>query len=105
MVKKYAHYILIEVLVDYIILSAIIMKSVKTQKAKMKFAKEPFCFGEFLISLPSKVITGANIEDSFFELTKDIDKFYIGCAILETVRTIVVSGEKNVELFIETLKD
>lgn len=29
MVKKYAHYILIEVLVDYIILSAIIMKSVK----------------------------------------------------------------------------
>ncbi len=85
-------------------LMQVIMKSVKTQKAKMKFAKEPFCFGEFLISLPSKVITGANIEDSFFELTKDIDKFYIGCAILETIRTIVVPGEKNVELFIETLK-
>lgn len=82
----------------------VVMKSVKTQKAKMKFAKEPFCFGEFIISLPSKIITSVEVEDNFFDVTRDIDKFYIACAILDTIRTIVVPGEKNIELFIETLK-
>ena len=81
-----------------------IMKSVKSDKAKMRFAKEPFCFGEYLIAMPSKIITNVEIEDNFYVLTKDIDKFYLACAILETVKTVVVAGEKNVELFIETLK-
>lgn len=80
------------------------LKSVKSDKAKMKFAKEPFCFGEFLISLPSKIITNVNVEDSFFEVTKNIDKFYIACAILDIVKTVLPVGEKNPALFIETLK-
>ena len=69
-----------------------IMKSVKSDKAKMRFAKEPFCFGEYLIAMPSKIITNVEVEDNFYVLTKDIDKFYLACAILETVKTVVVAG-------------
>ena len=51
--------------------------------ATLKFAKEPFCFGDFYIS--AKTITNVDVEDSFYDLTKDIDKFYVACAILETI--------------------
>ena len=81
-----------------------ILKSVKSVTAKFKYAKEPFCFGEFLISMPSKVITGVEIESTFFEITKNIDKFYIACAILETLKSVLVAGEKNPPLFVESLK-
>ena len=80
------------------------LKSVKTEKAKLKFAKEPFCFGEFLIGVPSKVITSVEVEDNFYDLTKNIDKFYLACAILDAVKTVLPSGEKNPALFVETLK-
>ena len=80
------------------------LKSVKTEKAKLKFAKEPFWFGEFLITLPSKVITSVDIEDNFYDLTKNIDKFYIACAILDAVKTVLPANEKNPALFVETLK-
>lgn len=81
-----------------------VLKSVKSEKAKLKFAKEPFCFGEFLIALPSKIITSVEVKDSFFELTKNLDKLYSACAILETVKTVLPVGEKNPALFVETLK-
>lgn len=81
-----------------------VLKSVKSEKAKLKFAKEPFCFGEFLISIPSKIITSVEVEDSFFELTKNIDKLYIACAILDAVKTVLPQGEKNPAMFVETLK-
>lgn len=80
------------------------LKSVKSEKAKLKFAKEPFCFGEFLITLPSKVITSVDVRDSFYEITKDLDKLYCACAILDTVKTVLPQGEKNPALFVETLK-
>ncbi|MBO7508467.1 MAG: DNA repair protein RecO [Clostridia bacterium] len=80
------------------------LKSVKSSTAKFKYAKEPFCFGEFLIAMPSKVITGVEVENTFFEITKNIDKFYIACAILETIKTVVSSFEPNPQLFVESLK-
>ncbi len=80
------------------------LKSVKSSTAKFKYAKEPFCFGEFILSLPSKVITSVEVENTFFEITKNIDKYYIACAILETVKTALVEGEPNPQLFVEVLK-
>lgn len=80
------------------------LKSVKSNSAKLKFAKEPFCFGEFVISMPSKIITNATCENNFYELTLNIDKFYIACAILEIVKTVLKPGETNPALFVETLK-
>lgn len=80
------------------------LKSVKSSTAKFKYAKEPFCFGEFILTLPSKVITSVEVENTFFEITKNIDKYYIACAILETVKTALVEGEPNSQLFVEVLR-
>lgn len=80
------------------------LKSVKTEKAKLKFAKEPFCFGEFLITLPSKIITDVVVEDCFYGLTKNIDKLFMACAVLDTIKTVLPPGESNPFLFVETLK-
>lgn len=80
------------------------LRSVKAPKAKLKFAKELFCFGDFFIDTPSMIVTGVDVENNMFELTKDIDKYYIACAILEVVNTIALVNEQNAPLFVETLK-
>lgn len=80
------------------------MKGVRGEKAKMKFAKEPFCFGEYLIeegkSIP--VVTGVDIIDSFYGIASDIEKYYEGCAILDIVSRL--GKESNPVLFIELIK-
>ena len=80
------------------------MKGVRGDKAKMKFAKEIFCFGEFIIeegkAIP--VVTGVDIIDTFYGLASDIDKYYEGCAILDIVSKM--GGESNPSIFIELIK-
>lgn len=80
------------------------MKGVRGDKAKMKFAKEVFCFGDFIIeegkAIP--VVTGVDIIDSFYGLASDIDKYYEGCAILDIISKM--GGESNPPLFIELVK-
>lgn len=80
------------------------MKGVRGDKAKMKFAKEIFCFADFIIeegkNIP--VVTGADIIDNFYGLSQDIDKYYEACAILDIVSKH--SGESNPQLFIDIIK-
>ena len=79
------------------------MKGVRGEKAKLKMAKEPFCFGEFVIEKgKSAIVTQVEIIDSFYDLTKDLDKYYEGCAILDIVKQI--TDQKDPQIFIETLK-
>ncbi len=79
-------------------------RGVKTKNAKLKFAKEIFCFGEWTIAKPSNIATSVNVEESFFDVTKDLDKFYCGCAILEVVKTCASYEEQNPLLFVQLLK-
>lgn len=80
------------------------MRGVRGEKAKMKFAKEIFCFGEYIIEegKAGPVVVGVDIIDNFFGLSADIDKYYEGCAILDMVSK--VSSESNPTLFIEIIK-
>ncbi len=80
------------------------MKGVRGEKAKLKMAKEPFCFGEFVIEKGSGsgVVTQVEIIDNFYDLTKDLDKFYEGCAILDLARA--VANESDPRIFIELLQ-
>lgn len=82
-----------------------VMRGVKGEKAKLKSAKEIFAFGDYIIENTKgmNVVTQADIIDSFFALTQDLDKFYEGCAILDIVKKIT-RDEPNPQLFIETLK-
>ena len=80
------------------------MKGVRGDKAKMKFAKEIFCFADFIFEegklLP--VVTAVDIIDNFYGLSQDIDKYYEACAILDIVSK--VGNESNPSLFIAIIK-
>ena len=81
------------------------MRGVRGEKAKLKSAKEIFSFGEYIIENTKgmNIITQAEVIDSFFALTQDLDKFYEGCAILDIINK-VIKENSNPALFIETLK-
>ena len=80
---------------------------VKKPNAKLKAAKELFCFAEFEMAKKGDflTITSANIIETFHNLTSDIDKFYAGCLILEVLKTVGKENQKNELLFLETLKN
>ena len=80
---------------------------VKKPTAKLKVAKEIFCFAEF--DLFSKntdflTVTSANVIENFYTISNDINKFYSGCLILEILKVVGRENENNEILFLETLK-
>ena len=80
------------------------MKGVRGDKAKLKLAKELFCFGEFLLEegKTGYIVTSVDIIDSFFDLSKNIEKYYEACSILDIISKNCI--EANPQLFIETIK-
>lgn len=79
-------------------------KGVRGEKAKLKSAKELFCFGEYMLveNGASNIVTSCEIIDNFYNLSKDIEKYYEACAILDIVNKVAL--ESNPILFIEIVK-
>lgn len=79
---------------------------VRKPNAKLKQAKEIFCFGEFDLALKGEfyIVTSVNVIESFYNLSQDIEKFYGGCGILEILKVVGSEKENNQILFVETLK-
>lgn len=79
------------------------MRGVRGDKAKLKFAKEVFCFGEYIIEEgKTNIVTSVDVIDSFYGISQNIEKYYEGCAILDIVDKF--SQESNPALFIEIIK-
>ena len=80
------------------------MKGVRGEKAKFKFAKELFCFADFILEdgKANLIVTGVDIIDNFYGLSQDIDKYYEACAIVDIV--CKNGNEPNPVLFIEIIK-
>lgn len=78
------------------------LKGCKSPKAKLKFAFSPFCFAEYKIVQKGNffTITNANLIDSFFDLTKDISKYYSCSTMLEICNHLVKFQEPNPQLFL-----
>ncbi len=83
-----------------------VLKGCKSPKAKLKFAFQPFCFAEFCLVKRGKYYTiiSADLKDSFFDLSKDIDNYYLSAAMLEIINIVTNEQEENALLFINTLK-
>ena len=66
---------------------AISLRGVRGEKTKLKFAKELFCFADFLIEegKVSRVVTAVDVIDDFRDIAKDIDKYFEACAIIDVV--------------------
>ena len=82
-----------------------IAKSVKTSKAKLKFVKEPFCFGDFVLAGNNQIKTIASVSviDTFFDIVAEINRFYLASAVLSIIKEVVNFEEANPNLFLLSL--
>jgi DNA repair protein RecO (recombination protein O) len=79
-----------------------VLKGCKSPNAKLKFAFQPFCFAEFSIVRLGKFyqIIDAKLIDSFFDLTKDLNTYYLSSLALELASVSIEFEEQNPTLFI-----
>lgn len=79
-----------------------ILKGCKAPSAKLKFAFQPFCFAEFSIIKSGKFyqIIDAKLIDSFFDLTNDLNTYYLANLIMEVTGASVEFEEQNASLFL-----
>ncbi len=78
-------------------------KGVRKAGAKLKFAAQPFCFGQYtLASRGSRyTVTGCTLRESFFELTEDMERMYSASAVCALSN--LLEGE-GAEILTETLR-
>lgn len=84
----------------------VVLKGVKKKDAKLKYASQPLCFGDYDL-VPSKdwfIVSGAEMTDTFFDLAADIDRFFSGCLMLEIADSCTLQNEPNADLFLSLLK-
>ncbi len=74
--------------------------------AKLKFAGQIFCFGEFGLVRTGDNWTVTNVSEieSFFDISKDYDRLSAGACILEICDIILNNGEAVPSLFVLVLK-
>ena len=72
-------------------------KGVRGDKAKLNYAKEQFCFGDYIVEEGklNNVVVGVDIIEDFNEIAKDIDKYFEGNAMLEIVEKLDFEGAKE----------
>ena len=72
-------------------------KGVRGDKAKLKYAKEQFCCGDYIVEEGklNNVVVGVDIIEDFNEIAKDIDKYFEGNAMLEIVEKLDFEGAKE----------
>ena len=86
------------------------LKGVKGANAKMKLARSPFCFAEFILEdgKMGKIVTGLEVIETFHELSENVDKYFEAIAVLEIINVIEFSNEhERAQIFmllIKTLK-
>lgn len=83
----------------------VVFRGVKNVNAKLKSAKELFSFGDFILSEgKNKIVITADIIDNFFDITKDIKKYYCACAFVEAIKGSLMPQEANPQMFITLIK-
>ena len=86
------------------------IKGVKKAGAKLKFAAQPFCLAEYVLTGRGgryTVIQAAESE-SFYDLRCDINKFYAACALCEAASALTYEDDAAPQMFlycVEGLRD
>lgn len=82
------------------------IKGVKKAGAKLKFAAQPFCFAEYVLSKNGDKYTVINCSEceSFYDLRTDVNKFYAASAVLEATLALTFEGGECSEIFYESVK-
>ncbi len=83
------------------------IKGVKNANAKLKIFSQPFCVAEYILADKNGfyTITNCDVIETFFDITKDYDKYINACMLLEAIRSsvILVQGSEK-QAFVNLLK-
>ena len=79
------------------------IKGVKKAGAKLKFAAQPFCFAEYMLTKRGDKYTviGCSETESFYDLRTDIMKFYAASAAAEAALALTFEGDECRDIFYE----
>lgn len=81
-----------------------VMKGVRKKDAKLKFAAQPFAFCDYELSVKNNaVVTGATQIENLSAIAEDVDKFTLGCIMLESAE-VAVNAVDSAGLFVALLK-
>ena len=81
-------------------------KGIRKAKAKLKFAGDTFCFGNYELAQTGDRFMLKTCEqlESFYTLREDIVCYYSACAIAECIANYTEEGQSDPVLFVETLR-
>ncbi len=82
------------------------MKGVRRANAKLKFAAQPFCFAEYVLTERGgrNTVTGASLHEGFFGLRCDLAAMYAATAVLETCDGLLYEGMTSGGLFVSAVE-
>ena len=85
---------------------SVLAKGIRKAKAKLKFAGDTFCFGNYEIAKTGDRLVLKTCEqlESFYTLREDIVTYYSACAIAECIANYTEEGQNEPHLFVETLR-
>ena len=76
------------------------IKGVKKAAAKLRFAAQPFCFAEYVLSKRGDryIVINASESESFYDLRTDVNKFYAASAAVEAANALTYEGDECREI-------
>lgn len=81
------------------------IRGVKKAGAKLKFAAEPFCFAEYVLTEGSlKSVANASLNDSFYPIREDLFRYYAAGTAAEFVKKVCPEGILQETLFVNTVR-
>ena len=81
-------------------------KGIRKANAKLKFAADQFCFGQYELAKIDDRFTLKTCDqlESFYTLREDVVVYYSACTIAECLANYTEEGQAEPNVFIETLK-
>lgn len=81
------------------------LRGAKKARAKLKFAGELFCFGEFVLIEKDgrRTVKEVNQIDGFYSLRLDDKKFFAASSVLEYLNGFMLDGIESYDLFLNTV--
>lgn len=81
-------------------------RGVRKSTAKLRFAVDQFCFGDYELAATGDRYTLKNCQQisSFYGLREDIVVYYAACCVAECLLSCTEEGQSDPVLFVETLR-
>ena len=81
-------------------------KGIRKANAKLKFAADQFCFGQYELAKVDDRFTLKTCDqlESFYSLREDVVVYYSACTVAECLANYTEVGQAEPNVFIETLK-